>query len=92
MKIKINDKEIELKQTVRSLIIYENITGQSMLQPQTMEDVLTYFFCVVLGSSKDYSIKYEDFLDTIDENPSVIQEFTEWMREQAEKNETLKKN
>ena len=74
MKITINEKEIELKYSLRSMIMYENITDKTF-NPSTMSDVITFFYCIVVASAKDYSIKFDDFLDYLDENPNLINDF-----------------
>ena len=90
MEIKVSDKTIKLKSTVRALLIFENITGKTFA-PSTVQDVLTYFYCVVIASAKDYTIKFEDFLDALDENPKVLQQFTEWIQAEAEQTTKIKK-
>ncbi len=91
MKLKINEKEIKLKNSLRSLILYENVTGQTFAAPQTIQDIITYFYCVVVGSSKDYSLSFDDFVDLLDEKPDLINEFTAWIQEQAKINDDVKK-
>lgn len=91
MKLKINENEIELKHTLRSLILYENVTGQTFAAPQTIQDIITYFYCVVVGSSKDYSLSFDEFVDVLDEQPNLINEFTQWIQDQAKINEDVKK-
>jgi hypothetical protein len=78
MEISINNKQITLKYTIRAMMMYENITGAT-LQPSSLTDVITFFYCVVLASSMDYSIKMEDFIDWLDEHPDTINEFGEWL-------------
>lgn len=92
MKLKINEKEIKLKNSLRSLILYENVTGQTFAAPQTIQDIITYFYCVVVGSSKDYSLSFDDFVDLLDEQPNLINNFTAWIQEQAKINDDVKKN
>lgn len=92
MEIQINGKDVEIKNTIRAFILYENITGTTFFAPSTLEDILTYFYCVVVTSAKDYSITFENFLDYIDEHPNAIKEFTEWAQTQGEQTEALKKN
>lgn len=91
MKITINDKEIELKYTMRSMMLYENITEKSFT-PSTMTDLITFMYCIVVASSKDYSLKFDDFIDYLDENPAVLNEFSEWIVNIISANDTLKKN
>ena len=77
--IKIKDKEIELKQTLRALIMYENITDKAF-EPKTFQDILTFLYCIVLTSSNDYSlITFDEFIDYIDENHQVLEDMIKWL-------------
>lgn len=91
MKITIKEKEIELKYTLRSMLMYENITDQTF-NPQTMTDLITYMYCVVVASSKDYTLKFDEFIDYIDDNPNVINEFGNWIQDVVKTNSIFKKN
>lgn len=91
MKIKINDKEIELKQTIRSLIMYENIKGESY-SPKSLNDILLYIYCVVIASSKDYSIDYDAFIDWIDDNPGELEKISQFIQQTQENQNNIKKN
>lgn len=79
MNIQILGRDIELKATFRAYIIFENITGKSFQQLNTLADVLTFFYATILGSAKITDISFDDFLDFIDENPTVVTQFSEWM-------------
>jgi len=91
MKITIKDKEIELKYTMRSMLMYENITEKTF-SPNTMTDIITYMYCVVLSSAKDYSISYDEFIDYLDENVDVVNEFSQWLIDVVAVHNGLKKN
>lgn len=91
MKIQYKDKEIELKQSLRALLMYENITNKSF-NPQNFTEILTYFYCIIVSSSKDFSIKFDDFVDYIDENPVILEEMTNWLNTELTNNNILKKN
>lgn len=73
------------------MLMYENVTGGSST-PSNLTDVVTFFYCIVVASSKDYSIQFEDFVDWIDENKSVMDEFSTWMQDIVTTNSRLKKN
>ena len=73
MKIKIQEKEIELKKTFRSYIIFESITDK-IFAPKTMSDVVTYFYSVVLASEKDINLTFDEFIDWLDENENALNE------------------
>ena len=78
MKINLNDKEIELKYSFRALMAYENVMDKS-LEMNTLSDILTFFYCIVITSARDNSIKFEDFMDYVDEHPEAVAEFNSWL-------------
>lgn len=90
MKIQIKDKEIELRYTLRSMLMYENITEKTF-NPSTMSDVITFMYCIVVSSSKDYSLMFDDFLDWLDDNPNMVNEFGEWLNSEVQTNNVFKK-
>ena len=90
MTITINKKKIELKYSLRSLMLYENIAEKSFL-PQTLTDVVTYFYCVVVTSANDYTISFEDSVNILDNNPDYMSKFGDWMNKISENTDQLKK-
>ena len=88
MIVKINDKEITLRYSFRSLILYENIQKKSF-SPETTTDVLIFMFCVNLSSEKDLEFNFNQFLDMIDENPSLVTEFALWLTKEMDKQNEL---
>ena len=91
MKITIKGKEIELVNTMRTMIMYENITEKTFA-PESVTDIIIYMYCVVLASSKDYSLTLDDFIEYIDENPDIFEQFSTWLTDVAKSNGILKKN
>lgn len=80
MKINIKDKEIELKKTFRSYIIFESITDK-IFAPKTMSDVATYFYSVVLASDRNLELTFDEFIDWLDENENALNDFEQWLTE-----------
>lgn len=78
MKINIKGKEIELKNTFRSMIIYEKVAGKTF-NPQGITEILLYFYSVIMASDKDCELEFDDFLDMVDNNPKLITDFSEWL-------------
>lgn len=78
MEVTINGKNISLKYSFRALMMYENITQKSF-NPQGLTDVITFFYSVVVASTKDTTLSFEDFIDWIDDNPSKLNEFSQWL-------------
>lgn len=78
MKVNIHGKDIELKNTIKSLLLYENIVEETFA-PKNLQSVITYFYCVIIASSKDYSIQFDDVVEYIDENPDTLEDFSKWL-------------
>jgi hypothetical protein len=78
MKINIKGKEIELKNTFRSMIIYEKVAGKTF-NPEGITEILLYFYSVIMASDKDCQLEFDDLLDMVDENPKLITDFSEWL-------------
>lgn len=91
MIVKLKDKEVELKASFRAYMLYENITQKSFA-PTTMTDVITFFYCILITSAKDYDFKYNEFLDMLDERPEYLTEFSEWLVDEFNKNTRLSPN
>lgn len=83
MVITIKDKTITLKRTFRSLIAYESATGKAF-NPKTVTESIMYFYCVIIASDMELELTYDEFMDWLDENPTALQEFTQWLIEQSE--------
>lgn len=88
MKVVIKDKEIELKYSFRALMIYENIQNKAF-NPTTVSDMIVFMYSVVLASDKAMNIKFDDFMDFVDNNPQLINEFSEWLSGVFNKNQLL---
>jgi DNA polymerase III delta subunit len=91
MKINFNDKEFELKQSLRALIMYENV-AEKEFNPKNFTDILIYLYCIVISSSKDYTMSFDSFLDYLDENPDKLNELTAWINSEFATNNIIKKN
>lgn len=86
-----NNKEIELKYSIRAMIMYENITNKNF-EPTNLSDILTFFYCIVVTSLKDYSYSFDDFLDEIDADPTKLEKLTEWLNGNVLNQNNFKKN
>ena len=88
MTITIRQKQVELRYSMRALFQYENITGQSF-NPKTLQDFCTFFYCVLVSSNKDLDLTFDEFVDYLDEDPSKMSEFAEWLGKTMQKNTFL---
>lgn len=88
MIINIKGKNIQIRWSFRSFILYENIQGKSFTPTSTTE-VLVFLYCCILASDKDLLFSFDEFLDMVDENPHIIVEFSQFIEEQVNKNNSL---
>jgi hypothetical protein len=92
MKIKIKDKDLELHYSMRSFVIYEEITGKSLNLEDinSLSAIVNLFYSNVLATMQynnmNLDLTYNDFWNWIDENngPTLIQEFSEWYMQQLQ--------
>ena len=88
MTINIQDKEVTLKYTFRSLLIYESIQHKSF-NPESLTDLMVYIYSTILASDKSLDLDFDYFLEWMDENPSTLTEFSEWLQKQVNKQAQL---
>lgn len=84
MTFTINNIEVTLKQSFRSLVMYEQMAGHSF-NPTTTFDILLYLYAHILGSSKEVKLSFDEFMDWIDDNPQIVTEFGNWLIEEAKR-------
>ena len=91
MKVKIKGQEVQLKQTMRSMIFFEKIQGKAF-DIVTISDVIIYFYCCILASKSDIDLDINDFFDWLDDNKEAFQDFNIWLMTEAEKTQQLSGN
>lgn len=88
MKVRIKEQEVELRYSMRSLFMFERVANKSF-NPTTIEDFCTFFYCVVCSSNKDLDLTFDEFVDYLDEDPSKMNEFAEWLSKTMQKSNFL---
>ena len=91
MKIQIKNQEIELKNKMRSLLIYEQITNKTF-NPQTVTDMILYFYSVILACKPDIDLTFNELMDIIDDEPELFTSFQEWLVNEGKKNNIFEDN
>lgn len=82
MTIEINEKEYKIKQTIRSLFLWEQITGRTFEIKSTLDNYL-YFYCILLANNENF-ISWDEFINIIDENPQIIIELSKKLTQSQE--------
>lgn len=85
MKIQIKNKEVELKNKMRSLLVYEQITNKPF-NPSTITDMMIYFYSVILACEPSIELTFSEFMDLIDDEPNLFDSFQSWLIKEGEKN------
>ena len=78
MEITIKGNTVSLKYSFRALMIYENI-AQKSFNPKGISDVVVFFYSVVVASTKDTTLSFDDFIDWLDDNATAINDFSVWL-------------
>lgn len=88
MIINVKGKDVTLKYSFRAMIMYENIKNESF-SPKTLTDVLIFMLCVIVSSDKTVQFNFDDLLDMIDTDPSIVEEFSNWLTSEVSKQNLL---
>lgn len=88
MTITIREQEVELRYSMRSLFMFERVANKNF-NPKTLEDFCTFFYCVLCSSNKDLDLTFDEFVDYLDEDPSKMNEFLEWLSKTMQKSNFL---
>jgi len=87
-KVKINKKKYEVKYTVRSLFLFEQITKKPFALEELDYVMNRYIFayCVILASNQDDILDWDDFVAACDADPSVLETINNIILEQQKLN------
>lgn len=93
--IKIREKDYKIKQSFRSYLLYEERTGKQIGDIVTMKDILELLYCTFRGCNKDFSYDFDEFIDIVDEDGTILDQFNKFNNDQitstSEKNDGKKK-
>ena len=82
--IEINGKNYKLKYTIRSLFIWEQITGKSF-KIENMLDNYLFFYSMILANNSDNILSWDDYINAMDEDPMLFKRMTDIIEEQQKK-------
>lgn len=70
MTIKIKDRDCKIKQTIRAIFLWEQISEKRFELKSTLDNYL-YFYCILLANNPDF-MSWDEYLDEIDDNPEML--------------------
>lgn len=82
--IEINGKNYKLKYTIRSLFIWEQITGKSF-KIENMLDNYLFFYSMILANNPDNILSWDDYINAMDDDPMLFKRMTDIIEEQQKK-------
>ena len=89
--ILINGKEYKIKYGIRAMLHAEQIT-QKPFSLDNMNEQLVFLYSCLLAADNELTMSYEEFLDSIDEDMSVIIRFGQYLAEQQKKEKNILKD
>lgn len=73
MTITINNKDYNVKYTIRALFIFEQITGKPFAI-NTLLDNYVFFYSMILANNEQNVISWDEFLDAIDNDKKLVEQ------------------
>ena len=80
-------EELNLRESFRSHMIYEEITGESF-HPTNIKNVLIFFYSNIMAVNRELAIDFEAFVDWMDEHPEYLGMFVDWFTANLHRNIT----
>lgn len=74
--IKINGTEYKVKYSIRAMFIFEQIKGEPFGLYTTLDNFV-FFYSMIMASNKNCSLKWDDFIDAIDNDNSIVTQLQE---------------
>lgn len=81
MKITIQNKEYEVKNTIRAMFIFEKIASKPF-KIETLLDWYIYYYSMILANNADCTLLFDEFINECDSNPSLIMDIQDYLTQQ----------
>jgi hypothetical protein len=79
VKISLGGKEYLVKQSYRSLLYFEEMTGRGIVTlQQNIKDLLQLFYCMVKANNK-IEFTFDEFITLIDNEPESMDAFNKYL-------------
>lgn len=88
MRIIIENKEIEIKNSFKAMMYFEQI-NETSFETTTLTNVILYFYCCVLANKAGVNLTFDEFIEWLDENQDELNNFITWLGKVNKKNELL---
>ena len=89
MEITIKNQTVKLKNSMRAIMVYEQITNKAF-SPVTMTELMIYFYSTIIASNLEMELTFDEFVAWLDNNNEEFANFTSWLTNQNKINEPIK--
>jgi hypothetical protein len=80
MEIKIKEQNYKVKYSIRSLFIFEQLTGKTF-SLDTLIDQYIFFYSMILANNSECTLTYDQFIDECDEDFTLVIDFQKYINE-----------
>lgn len=84
MKIIIENKEYELKYSLRMYYVYEGITGKAFAGG-TLLSISLLLYSALLANNNDFPHTFDQLADILDKDETTLNNFADWLNLELEK-------
>ena len=84
MKLTIKGKEIELKYTIRAIIIFEKIANKPF-QTNSVTDIYLFLYSIILANDTTLNLTFDELINMCDDNPAIIRDFNQFLQDEYKK-------
>ena len=81
-------KEYQLSFGLRSMFIFESITGEAF-NIKTIFDEYVYFYACLMSVASNPELDFDDFINYADEHPELLKEFDAALLAESKRKEML---
>ncbi len=90
MKITIKEQTYKVKYSIRSLFIFEQLTGKTFTL-ETLLDQYIFFYSMILANNPESTLTFDDFIDVCDEDFTLVTNLQKYITEVFAKQAQLNK-
>lgn len=73
--IKIKGTDYNFKINIRGMMIFEEVTKKTF-ELTNLTDTYVYMYCILTACNDNFVMTFDEFLDELDENPTLVFQMT----------------
>ena len=78
MEITIKEQTYKVKYSIRSLFIFEQLTGKTFTL-ESLLDQYIFFYSMILANNPECTLTFDQFIDECDENNIIVTELQKYI-------------